>query len=109
MTMKLRLAKKIVKAVGTPRESAYTQRQINAALERLEGTRESREANECWNAMMEYLGPLGRADILRDSFHAPADAFALLMRTPEEEWVGHGGRKDCAPRIPVPPQAHRRI
>ncbi len=100
--MRLRLARKIVKAVGTPRESAYTQEQISRAIDRMERTASARKNNEFWNGLMEYLGPLGRADLLRDTFPAPGDAFNLLMRTPEEEWVGYGGRKNRPQEFPMP-------
>jgi hypothetical protein len=88
--MRLRIAKKIVKAVGTPRESAYSPAQLDRALNRIDRTRDSRESNRFWHALMTELGPAGRAKVLAGS-GAPAMAFDLLMRTPVEEWAGKPG------------------
>ena len=104
--MKLRIARKIVKAVGTSNEFRYSQKQIRAAIDRVKQTRSAKEDDEFWHGLMSYLGPVGRADLLCGAFHAPADAFALLMRTPEEEWVGYGGRKHNPQGFSVPPQTH---
>lgn len=84
--MKLRTARKIVKAVGTVRASAYTDGQLNVALGRVARTKEQRRAEEFWDQLMDDLGVLGRAKVLAGS-GAPGMAFDLLMRTPVEEWT----------------------
>jgi hypothetical protein len=83
--MKLRTAKKIMTAVGTPRETAYTDDQIGRAVDRYERTRSAREANRFWFAFLDDIGVSGRAEVLAGS-GAPGMAFDLLMRTSEEEW-----------------------
>jgi len=88
--MKLRIARKLVKAVGTSREQAYSPAQLERALNRVERTRDSRESNRFWHALMLELGPVGRAKVLAGS-GAPGMAFDLLMRTPCDEWAGEPG------------------
>jgi hypothetical protein len=85
--MKLRIAVKITAAIGTDRESAYTGAQKWKAMNRVDRTRSSREAEAGWNGLMRWLGPVGRAKVLAGT-GAPAKAIDLLMRTPEAEWKG---------------------
>lgn len=94
MGMKLRIARKLVKAIGTDREFAYTGAQLNKALDRIERTRRSRENRAFVYAMLDRMGPLGRADLLM-RLGAAGQAFDVLMRTPEAEWVGRacGGER----------------
>jgi len=80
--MKLRLARKIVKAIDTPRASAYSEGKKNKALDRVEHTKESRRATAFWISLMHDLGVERRAEILRDT-GAPGMAFRLLM---SEKW-----------------------
>lgn len=88
--MKLRIARKLVKAIGTPREKAYTPAQLDRALSRMERTKDSREARDFWFALMREIGPVGRAKVLAGT-GAPHMALDLLMRTPESEWAGEPG------------------
>lgn len=83
--MKLRLAKKIVKAIGTPRESAYSERQKDLALNRMERTESYRRDRDFFYEVLDRLGPLGRAHVLARTGR-PDMALDLLMRTPEDEW-----------------------
>ena len=78
--MKLRIAKKILAAVGTARETAYTGGQIHRAWARVERTKEQRAANVFFRCLMLSLGVKGRAAVLAK--HAPGMAFELL-------WQGH--------------------
>lgn len=55
--MKLRLAKKIMKTMGTPREGAYPDGKLRAACRRYERTRSAKEANALWNEIMVVLTP----------------------------------------------------
>ncbi|HEY1189892.1 MAG TPA: hypothetical protein VGE74_19740 [Gemmata sp.] len=64
--MRLRLAKKIAKTIGTARETAYSERQQELALNRLDRTKSQREAEAFWNEMMAALGPDGRAALVND-------------------------------------------
>ena len=86
--MKLRTARKIVKAVAddSPRKAAYNGRQVNAALDRVGRTGSNKGAQQFWDQLMDDLGVLGRAKVLADC-GAPAMALGLLMRTPEAEWT----------------------
>lgn len=77
--MKLRTAKKIIKAVGTPDESRYSGFQIQCAHARTERTRSAREATRFWYALMDQIGLEGRARVLARTGE-PAMAFNLLMR-----------------------------
>lgn len=61
--MKLRLAKKIIKAVETPRESAYSDHQIGAANRRYARTASAKEARRFW---YEELVPMVRAHEARN-------------------------------------------
>lgn len=83
--MKLRIAKKIVKAVGTPRESAYSGKQLTQALNRMERTKSYRADRDFFFEVCRMLGPVGRAKVLAGS-GAPGMALDVLMGTPEEEW-----------------------
>lgn len=74
--MKLRIAKKIVKAFNY--ETGHTRHknsQLDQAMRRIDKT-------ESWKNMMEILGVEGRAELLNKT-GAPGMAFGLLMR---EEW-----------------------
>lgn len=88
--MKLRIARKLAKAVGTPRESAYSPAQLARALNRVDRTPQAREDARFWDALMRELGPVGRARVLAGT-GAPGLALDLLMRTPEAEWPGEPG------------------
>ena len=80
--MRLRVAKKIMKAIGTPRQSAYNGWQIEKAFRVCERTQSSKQANDFWHNLMIELGVEGRAKLL-DGSGAKGMAFELLMR---EEW-----------------------
>jgi len=71
--MKLRLAKKIAKAIDTPRESAYSEKKLNQALDRIARTKESRETDRFMYAICD----LKRAHDLIDE--DPAESFRLFM------------------------------
>lgn len=62
--MRLRTAKKIVKAVGTSRELAYSDHQIGKAQDRIDRTRSAKELNSWWYGLMDRLGVDGRAELL---------------------------------------------
>ena len=64
--MRLRLAKKIVKTIGTPDAERYSEGMRNAALDRLERTRSNREANTFWHATMKAIGESGRRWIVSE-------------------------------------------
>jgi hypothetical protein len=83
--MKLRVAKKIVAAVGTPRDGAYTLAQHWRAINRVERCRTAKRADEFFAAFMDAIGVGGRAKVLAGC-GAPDMAVGLLMRTPVEEW-----------------------
>ena len=78
--MKLRTAKKILKAIGTAEENRYTPKQCDIAIRRYERTKGSRSAHRCWKNLMDYLGVDGRAAVLQGT-GAPGMAFNLLMRS----------------------------
>jgi len=80
--VKLRTALKIWKAIGTPRQSVYTARQLDAAMRRYDRLQTTKVTNECWDRFMEELGIEGRAEFLMD-LGAVGKAFGLLMR---ESW-----------------------
>jgi hypothetical protein len=77
--VKLRIAKKILKAVGTPDEARYSDYQIGRANRRMARTRSAKEADRFWFALMDHLGVDGRAKLLARC-GAPGMAFDLLMR-----------------------------
>ncbi len=81
--MKLRIALKIYKAIGTPRDTAYTGWQKWTAIRRVERCKSDRLNNLYWNGLMRNMGPSGRAQVLPASM-----GFGLLMRTPIEQWRG---------------------
>lgn len=81
--MKLRTARKIVKAVGTPDEARYTGFQIGRAQDRVERTASVRETHRFWHALMRELGVNGRVQILART-GAPGMAFDLYMRQGEK-------------------------
>lgn len=85
--MKLRIALKIRKAVGTSRESSYSDGKITRALDKFDRTRDAKETQRWWDGFMRYLGPEGRADFFMRSGQ-PAVALDILMRTPEDKWAG---------------------
>lgn len=76
--MKLRIAKKLCKIIGTPREARYSDRQLHRALDVVERTRSSRRNREYWHYLMERLGPLGRAQF----------CWMSQMRGFERKWGG---------------------
>lgn len=88
--MKLRVARKILKAVGTPDESRYSNQQIGRAELRVSRTRSAREDERFWFALMDRIGVEGRAELLARS-GAPGRAFDLLMR----EWAEPKGGQSC--------------
>jgi hypothetical protein len=75
--MKLRIARKILKAVGTPRETAYSQFQIDKAFRRCARTESERSANRLFHALMVEIGLEGRVEILRRK--SPGLAFQAMM------------------------------
>ena len=79
--MKLRIAKKIIENVKLAC-CRYSAQQIQAACNRVERTRSSKQATASWNQFMDDLGVPGRAKLLM-SMGAPGLAFELLMR---EDW-----------------------
>ncbi len=83
-TMRLRTAKKICKAMENGDDACYTVQQRWRAVNRMDRTKSSRDADRIWHDMMVALGVRGRAEVLAKK--APAMAFGLLMRTPESEW-----------------------
>lgn len=91
--MKLRLANKIMNAVGTTRQSAYTEGQIRRANARYSRTRSSREAEAFWNATMRAIGVEGRAQIVAS--WDPARALEILMEHDESEWAGDPAALVC--------------
>lgn len=85
--MKWRIAKKIRAAVGTLRESAYTDHQYQRAGARYDRLRSSKLDREHWRALMVGLGAEGRAKMaLRRG--RTADALDILVNTPEDKWKG---------------------
>ncbi|MDE2095798.1 MAG: hypothetical protein KGL39_00965 [Patescibacteria group bacterium] len=85
--MKLRIAKKIWKSIGTAREGVYTSRQKDQAYRRIQRTQDSKDLTAFWVALIEGLGPLGRAQIT--ARHDPARALTILMSYPESKWEGN--------------------
>ena len=77
--MKLRVALKIAKAIGTPDEARYSGHQIRRAQARLDRTRSSKEVERFYREMMTRLGVDGRVRLLNQLGHA-GDAFDLYMR-----------------------------
>ena len=77
--MKLRLANKILSAVGGPNEKRYTDHQIVAARRRHDRTRSARESKRFFSDLVMRLGVNGRAEVLTRC-GAPGMAFGLLMR-----------------------------
>ena len=82
--MKLQIAKKIIAAIGTDRQTAYTGGQVHRAFQRTERTKSVREAHDFFDATMRFLGPGGRAEVIKS--WSPSEAFALLMRS--DDWRG---------------------
>jgi hypothetical protein len=82
--VKLRIARKILKAVGTPDEARYSRHQIGRAFTRVERTRSARQSHRSFCALMDHLGVDGRAQVLARS-GATGMAFDLLMRQGEPE------------------------
>lgn len=82
--MRLRIAKKIYKTIGTPDENRYTAGQLQQAMNIVDRMRDSREAYRLWVDLLSSFSVLDRADMVRK--HNPAKALSLLMDTPEEEW-----------------------
>ena len=76
--MKLRIAKKICKIIGTERALFYTKAQISGALNRMDNTNTGRDSTKFWNNLMEFLGPDGRAEVLY-GLGATGLAFRVLM------------------------------
>jgi hypothetical protein len=82
--MKLRIARKILKTVGTPDQARYSDHQIGRANRRMARTRSAKEADRFWFALMDHLGVEGRANVLVRS-GASGMAFDLLMREGDSE------------------------
>jgi hypothetical protein len=95
--VKLRIAKKIAKAIGTAREFYYTEHQKNAALDKLERAKTARQYHSFWCNFMRGLGPAGRAKVVAS--WSTAEALGLLMRTPEDEWGGDAAAMERAMEI----------
>jgi hypothetical protein len=82
--VKLRIARKIMKAVGTPDESRYSNSQVGRANRRMARTRSAKEEVRYFITLMDHLGVDGRAEVLARS-GAPGMAFDLLMREGDSE------------------------
>ena len=82
--MKLRLARKIAKTIGTP-DCRYSEGMQEKALDRLDKCKSEKALHDFWNGLMDELGVEGRAKVLAGS-GAPGMAFNLLMRSDEIEW-----------------------
>lgn len=82
--MKLRIAKKILKAIGTAREKAYTQHQYTTAMQKMERTKECRLDRACWNHLMQSKTPTFHAGLV--SSWNPSKALEILMKHPESDW-----------------------
>jgi hypothetical protein len=83
--MKLRLAKKICKAMAQNDYTGgkqYTGWQKNQAVDRVQKTKSSKDAHKFFDALMRELGVEGRAEVLAGT-GATDMAFSLLMR---ENW-----------------------
>lgn len=81
--MKLRIAKKICKAMTEGDGGLrYSAQQHQQAANRFCGMKSSKMAEKFWNQVMNEIGVEGRAEVLAGS-GAPGMAFELLMR---EEW-----------------------
>lgn len=63
--MNLRIARKIIKAVGTPDGARYTDYQIGKANDRYGRCRSAKEDKRYWYWLMETIGPEGRARLGR--------------------------------------------
>lgn len=61
--MKLRTAKKICKAIGTPGDGRYTGWQKLQAANRMDRTKSARRAEAMWHSLMVVLGPDGRKEL----------------------------------------------
>ena len=83
--MKLRLARKLFKAVGTDRERAYTPRQMAKAIARVLRTRSSKDDTAWWNRTVEEL-PLRYRVEAAVSIGWLDVALDLLMEAPEQSW-----------------------
>lgn len=76
--MKLRIARKIIKAVGTSREPAYTQHQIGRAFARIDRTASERESRRfaAWMSRLFWTaairGDERARDFLRRGFESTA-------------------------------------
>ena len=82
--MKLRLARKIAKAIGTP-DCRYSEGQQEKALDRIDKCKSEKALYHFWNGLMVDLGVSGRAKVLAGC-GAPGMAFDLLMRSDEADW-----------------------
>ena len=89
--MKLRVALKIRKAVGTPRESRYTDCQIKRAIDRYDRLVSSKYDNEFFRALLLKMGPVGCARVFKR--HSMGAAFDMLMSADESTWGGDGGEE----------------
>jgi hypothetical protein len=85
--VRLRTARKLRNAVGTPRECCYATAQLETAMRRCGRTASARSDRLFFDTLMRALGPEGRAYILSGTGR-PDWALDLLMRTPEHEWEG---------------------
>lgn len=77
--MKLRTARKIIKAVGTSDERRYRDDQIGAASARVERTRTAKEDERFYRDLMDSLGVEGRVELLF-ALGEYEKAMDLLMR-----------------------------
>ncbi len=80
--MRLRLARKIWKAIGEEREHCYRKGTLKAAMDRYESTESSKAIRDNWHALMKRIGPEGRAFVIRRSM--PAAALRILCEEVEE-------------------------
>ncbi len=79
--MKLRIAKKIIKAVNTKDEHRYSGFQLTKALERLAKTHSYKQNNKFFEALCNTLTIDQRIKALL-ALDGEAEAFKLMMETP---------------------------
>lgn len=77
--MKLRVAKKVVANIGTEHEPDYRDNTLHAANIRIKKLKSTKEDNRFWFALMDKIGPAGRAYIIRREL--PAEALKLYMQS----------------------------
>lgn len=76
--MKLRLAKKICKAITEDRGDRYTAWQQWKAVNRIDRTKSAKAAESLWCEVMELMGPEGRAEMTQRFIERDEDRDAEL-------------------------------